>query len=133
MILILNTRGLRNNICKSWHEREQEKTYCLIHTTNEVFVQFWSHQKAFMQKWKTIWPPSPSYENGCGVNNSVVIYKQWVHYLHLDTSEEALDSLFGLNIHLRIFHGCIFFWKILIFPKSHFMRCFWNSKTSSKF
>ena len=30
-------------------------------------------------------------------------------------------------------HGCIFFWKILIFPKSRFMRCFQNSKTSSNF
>ena len=30
-------------------------------------------------------------------------------------------------------HGCIFFWKILIFPLSRFMRCFQNPKTSSKF
>ena len=30
-------------------------------------------------------------------------------------------------------HGCLFFWKILIFPKSLFICSFRNSKTSSKF
>ena len=37
------------------------------------------------------------------------------------------------NYKLSHKHGCIFFWKIFIFPRSCFMRCFQNSKTSSKF
>ena len=51
----------------------------------------------------------------------------------VDLTWESFWTPEGIITVLWSYHGCIFFWKILIFPKSCFMRCFQNSKTSSKF